>query len=153
MSEEIELVAEKSDSEFTGQQDLAAKRIDHIILVQDRLRNHIANLEAINQILEQKISTSQGEEKIKTVKSLSYNYERLIKLYEVYQSYEQVIQRYHVHVTDTINKKYQINTNLLKNKQDPTSLDFYRRLNDFFVNSPKEDIDEISKIEDPRFKL
>jgi len=152
-SEEHE-ISSKSDLEFTGQQDLAGKRIEHLILVQDKLRNHIVNLETINQLLENKAnSTKDSNERIQTLKSMSYNYDRLIKLYEVYQTYETAIQRYHVHVTDTINKKYQINLNALKNKQDPTSMDFFRKINDLLVNVDPKEISEKTKINDPDFNL
>jgi hypothetical protein len=152
-NEEHEL-STKSDLEFTGQQDLAGKRIEHMILVQDKLRNHIVNLETINQLLENKANSAKDQdEKIRILKSMSYNYDRLIKLYEVYQSYELAIQRYHVHVTDTINKKYQLNLNAMKNKQDPTSMDFFRKLNDFLVRKDPQEIDEITKIDDPDFNL
>lgn len=144
----------KSDLEFTNQQDLAGKRIEHVVLVQDKLRNHILNLESLNQLLESKANSSKDQdEKLKALKSMSYNYDRLIKLYEVYQSYEQVIQRYHVHVSDTINKKYQINVNILKNKQDPTSMDFFRKLNDYLVTKNPDELEQIAKIDDPEFNL
>jgi hypothetical protein len=156
MSEEIESqeLSSKSDLEFTGQQNLAGKRIDHLLLVMDKLRNHIVNLEAINQLLENKAnSTKDQDEKIRTLKSMSYNYDRLIKLYEVYQTYEMAIQRYHVHVTDTINKKYQVTLNVLKNKQEPVSMDFFRRMNDLLKNSNSMEISEKTKIDDPDFNL
>ena len=155
MSDEQEKeISVKSDLEFVGQQDHAGKRIDHMILVQDKLRNHIVNLETINQLLEQKAnSTKDNDERIRTLKSMSYNYDRLIKLYEVYQSYETVIQKYYVHTTDTINKKYQLNLNALKNKQDPTSIDFFRKMNDFLVKSSPKDIEELTKIDDPDLTL
>lgn len=156
MSEEIEVseLSNKSDKEFTGQQDLAGKRIEHLILVQDKLRNHIVNLETINQLLENKANSSKDQdEKLRTLKSMSYNYDRLIKLYEVYQTYETGIQRYHVHVTDTINKKYTLKINMLKNKQDPTSMDFFRKLNDCLIRKDPTEILEMSRIDDPEFDL
>lgn len=156
MSDEIDVqeLNTKSDIEFTGQQDLAGKRIEHMILVQDKLRNHIVNLETINQLYEQKAnSTKDADERIRTLKSLSYNYDRLINLYRVYQEYETTIQRYHVHVTDTINKKYTLSINAMKNKQDPTSMDFFRKLNDFLVTKDPSEREELVKIDDPNFNL
>jgi hypothetical protein len=155
MSEQNEeQVATKSDIEFTGQQDLAGKRIDHMILVMDKLKNHIVNLETINQLLENKANnTKDNDEKIRTLKSMSYNYDRLIKLYEVYQSYETVIQRYHVHVSDTINKKYQMAISSMKNKQDPTSVDFFRKMNEYLTKTDSKDIESLTRIDDPDLSL
>ena len=156
MSEEQEAqeISTKSDLEFTGQQDLAGKRIEHMILVQDKLRNHIVNLETINQVFENSANAEKDQNKrIQILKSMSYNYDRLIKLYEVYQTYETAIQRYHVHVTDTINKKYTLTINAMKNKQDPTSMDFFRKLNDYLVKKDPIEINELTKIDDPDFNL
>jgi hypothetical protein len=154
MSENEEQVSIKSDIEFTGQQELAGKRIDHMILVMDKLKNHIVNLETINQLLENKANnTKDNDEKIRTLKSMSYNYDRLIKLYEVYQSYETVIQRYHVHVSDTINKKYQMNISSMKNKQDPTSVDFFRKMNEYLTKTDSKDIESLTRIDDPDLSL
>lgn len=150
----VNSIIDKSDAEFTDQQNLAAKRIDHLFLLQDRLRNHISNIESINQLLEQKANTSTGEDRIRTLKSLSFNYDRLIKLYEVYQSYETAVQRYHVHVVDTINKKYQVNLNAVKNiKEQKESLDFYRNLHKFLSNKTPDEIHEIARIDDPAYDL
>lgn len=155
MSEEIDALIESSDSEFNEQKDLAAKRIDHVKLIQDKLLNHIATIESINQLFEQKIKTLQGDERIRMAKTLSYNYDKLIKLYEVYQSYEQVVNRYHTHLTDTINKKYQININFLKSSS-PSDIDpsgFFRKLNGYLSGENKEEIDNLAKIDDPKFNL
>lgn len=149
-----QVLSVKSDVEFNGQQDLASKRIDHMILVQDKLRNHIVNLEQINQILENKAnSTKDSDERLKALKSMSYNYDRLIKLYEVYQSYETVIQRYHVHTSDTINKKYQMNLSSMKNKSDPMSVDFFRKMNEFLSKTDRSEVDNLTVIDDPDLTL
>jgi hypothetical protein len=150
--EKYEEIASNSDVEFSEQQELAKGRIDHIILLQDQLRNHIANLEAIQNLLEQKANTAKDAERIKIFKSISYNYERLIKLYEVYQSYEMVIQRYHVHQTDTINKKFGMNISALKNnKQDKTSMDFFRKLHGVLTSKSQEEIDQLTELETTEF--
>lgn len=152
-NEEIQEQVEKSEGEFVKQQDLADKRIDHMITMQDQLRNHICLLESINQLLEQKAKNASGDDKIRIAKSISYNYDRLIKLYEVYQTYEQSIQRYHIHLTDTINKKYQININKIKNRGVKTSLDFFRSMHEMISGKNVEEIQEFAKIEDEEYEL
>ncbi len=149
-----ESLGERADREFLVQEDLAAKRIEHVILLQDKLRNHIATIEIINQQLEIKANNAKTpDERIQTLKSISFNYDRLIKLYEVYQQYEALIQRYNVHVTDTINKKLQLNLNILKNKSAPTSMEFFRRLNDFLSKTDPQELDDLTQIEDLEYQL
>ncbi|MBT3298809.1 hypothetical protein HN385_07795 [archaeon] len=124
-----------------------------MILIEDQLRNHISNLETINSAIEQKANAAKtSSERVGLLKSLSYNYDRLIKLYEVYQTYEMAIQRYYSHTTDTINKKYGINLAALKNdKQDKTSVDFFRNLHNVLSNKSPEEISDLTTLETTEF--
>jgi hypothetical protein len=142
-----------SDKEFTEQQESAEKRIDHLILLEDQLRNHISNLETIQKLLEQSANTTKDkDERIRTLKSISYNYDRIIKLYEVYQSYEMAVQRYHAHLTDTIHKKYNIGISALKNnKQDSVSADFFRKLHYMLNNKTQEEIGQLTDTDTNEF--
>lgn len=144
----------ESDLEFVEQKDLADKRIEHMKIVQDKLRTHISTIESINSILENKAnSTKSPDEKIKLAKSISFNYERLIKLYDAYQSYEQIIQRYYSNITDIITRKYKTRVDLGKVKEPDNQKEFFRQLNNVLCNSKSEDVQELTKIEDDMFKL
>lgn len=117
------------------------------------MRNHISNLEIINNVLEQRANTTKNaDERVRTLKSISFNYDRLIKLYEVYQTYETVIQKYSVHITDNINKKHHLAISALKNdKQDKTSVDFFRKLHNLLTNKTTDEIEEMVELDTDEF--
>jgi hypothetical protein len=146
-------LTENADREFSEIQTSTTERITHLILLEDQLRNHISNLETINNVIEQRANTvKSSSERVGLLKSLSYNYDRLIKLYDVYQTYETAIQRYYSHMTDTVNKKYNINLSALKNdKQDKTSIDFFRNLHNVLASKSQEEISDLSTLETTEF--
>lgn len=152
MSEENEYT--DSDLEFIEQKDLADKRIEHIKLIQEKLRTHLSTLETINTSLEQKANnTKDPAERLKIFKSISFNYDRLLKMYDAYQAYEQVIQKYYSNVTDIITRKYKTKIELKKNKDGPDKLDVFKQLNVLLSQNNSDEIESITKIEDSNFKL
>jgi hypothetical protein len=104
-------------------------------------------------VIEQKANVAKtSSERVGLLKSLSYNYDRLIKLYDVYQTYETAIQRYYSHMTDTVNKKYNISLSALKNdKQDNASVDFFRNLHNVLSNKSQDEISELATLETDEF--
>jgi len=71
----------------------------------------------------------------------------LIKLYDVYQTYETVIQRYHTHLTDTVNKKHNISLSAMKNnKTEKTSMDFFRKLHSALTSKSPDEISDLTDI-------
>jgi len=152
MSEENEYT--DSDLEFIEQKNLVDKRIEHIKLIQEKLRTHLSILETINASLEQKVNnTKDPAERLKLFKSISFNYERLLRLYDTYQSYEQVIQKYHSNVTDIITRKYRTKIDLKKTKDGPDKLDLFKQLNSFLCQNESDEIKNITKLDDSNFKL
>ena len=55
-------------------------------------------------------------------------------------------------MTDTVNKKYSINLSALKNdKQDKTSVDFFRNLHNVLSNKSPEEISDLTTLETTEF--
>ena len=89
---------------------------------------------------------------MRLLKSLSYNYDRLIKLYTVYQTYEVAIERYYSQLTDNANKKYNVMLSAMKtDKTDKTSDDFFRSLHSLLTNRSQEEINDMTKLETDEF--
>ncbi len=136
-----------SFEEFTEHFTESNARIDSIKVMQNQLLNHISLLENIITLLETRMAGAKNpDDKFKISKSITYNFEKLIKLYDVYRTYEDTMQRYYTSLSDNINKKYRFELDVEKNKKDEKSTDFFRKLNEYLVdnkNIPNLEIDEV----------
>ena len=152
MSEELQDTNNNIESDYRFDRQLIEEQIEHIKLIEQKINSLILDLESANMYLQSLLKTEKDPNKKKNLHTtISFNIDKLTKLYQVLREYQDTKFKYLNAVSDSAFRKNKlIYLDLAKTEKVSDTYAFFNKLmsvmSDKTIETPEIDESEEYKL-------